>query len=202
MRTEKNTNPIGKIYEGENNAMKLFTDNTLKMSEMYTKQINQSLEAYNKFFNSIIPIGKTEWIPNETVSELFKKNIELFLNNIKTFSEKSQETISNTFSTFNDFNTKNEISEGTIKNIMNTYEKQVLQMIDYNKQLFETLEKELHSKHFDIDALIEKSAKKMEHDFETSRTTVKQFIDKYSTKADFSLSANKKLVQETNKLNI
>lgn len=199
MKTEKSTDPAGKTYERENNAMKWFTDNTLKMTEMYSKQMNQSLEAYNKFFSTSFPIGKTGWMSNEIVSEALKKNTEIFLNNLKTFSDKSQETINNTISTFSDFNKKNDFSEGSIKNIVNTYEDQILQMIDYNKQLFERLEKELHSKHFDIDALIEKSAKKMKHDFESSRDAVKKFIEAYSTKTDFSLNANKKLVEEINK---
>lgn len=199
MKTEKKTSPTGKIYDWENNAMKWFTDNTLKMTDMYTQQLNQSFEAYNKFFKSTFPAGKTGWSPTETVSEAVKKNTELFLNNLKTFSEKSQETINNTISTFTEFNKKNEFPEGSIKNIVNTYENQILQMIDYNKQLFETLEKELHSKHFDIDELIEKSAKKMKHDFETSREAVKKFIDTYSNKTDYSLGANKKLVEEINK---
>lgn len=199
MKTEKDTGPTKKIYELENNAMKWFTDNTLKMTEMYTKQINQSFETFNKFFSTGFPLGKTGWMPNETVSEVLKKNTEMFLHNLKTFSEKSEETINNTISTFTDFNKKNDFSEGGIKNIVNTYEDQILQMIDYNKQLFETLEKELHSKHFDIDALIEKSAKKMKQDFETSRDAVKKFIETYSTKTDFSPSANKKLVEEINK---
>ena len=198
MKTNTQKNPTGKIYEWENNAMKWFTDNTLKMTEMYTKQMNQSVEAYNKFFNTSFPIGKTGWVPNETLSDIIKKNTELFLHNLKTFSEKSQETVNNAISTFSDFNTKNDISGGSIKNIVSTYENQILQMIDYNKQLFETLEKELHSKHFDIDDLIEKSAKKMKHDFETSREAVKKFIDTYGTKTDFSLNANKKLVEEIN----
>lgn len=199
MKTEKDSNPTGKINELENNAMKWFTDNTLKMTEMYTKQINQSVEAYNKFFNTSFPIGKTGWNPNETISDVMKKNAELFLNNLKMFSEKSQETIDNSISTFSDFNKKHDLSEGTIKNIVTTYENQILQMIDYNKQLFGTLEKELHSKHFDVDDLIEKSANKMKHDFETSREAVKKFIETYSTKTDFSLNANKKLIEEINK---
>ncbi len=198
MKTEKKNNPGEKIYDWESNSMKSFIDNALKLSEMYGKQLNHSVKSYANFINSSFPAGKTGWMSTEAVPEILKKNTEIFLNNLKSFSEKSQETMNKMFSTYSDYSKENNFSEKTVENVVSIFEKQALQMIEHNKQLFGTLEKELHSKHFDADSLIETFSKKIKHDFETSIDAVKKFAETYNNKTNLPSFANKELVEEIN----
>ncbi|MCX6295552.1 MAG: hypothetical protein NTX97_05720 [Bacteroidetes bacterium] len=199
MKTEKKTNPGEKTYDWESNSVKSFIAYALKISEMYGKQLNHSMKSYANFINTSFPAVKTGWLSTEAIPEILKKNTETFLNNLKSFSEKSQETMNKTFSTFSDFSKDTNLSQKSVENVVNIFEKQVMQMIEHNKQLFATLEKELHSKHFDSDSMIDTFSKKIKHDFETSIDVVKKIAETCTNKSSPPLFSNNELVEEINK---
>ncbi len=106
MKTEKNANYTDNIFNEQDDKIIWLSDNTIKIAEMYSKEIIQSIETYNKIFDSSFPFGKIDWMPIGPNAEIMKKNTELFLYNFKNFSEKMQEPFGSAFSTFMGFNKK------------------------------------------------------------------------------------------------
>jgi len=103
------------------------------------------------------------------------------------------------FASFNDYSKQTGYTKSSFDAIMETFEKQVGQMIDYNKQLYVTLGKNFGGPYLDMAAFNEKFEEKMKNYFETSRNEMKKILETYSTKTDFPLDSNKKLIHGINK---
>lgn len=184
--------------EGLNVAKKWFNETNTRMADAYNKQIRESFEFFNSLINPMVNRESTGWFPGENITELFTKNSEIFFKNLEKSAEMSQQMINSTFTAFNEFNKENGNSNGTVEAILESYEKQVEQMVEYNKKLFSTIGKEYSASQSDMDTINKKFEQKLKNDFETSRNAVKKFIETNTTKNGFSLEANTKLVQEIN----
>ncbi|OFY87738.1 MAG: hypothetical protein A3F72_02535 [Bacteroidetes bacterium RIFCSPLOWO2_12_FULL_35_15] len=199
MKTEKNTDQNETLDEGINLATKWVNENTKMAADTFQKQMSQTIDMVTKFFNPAMSVRKTGWMPGENLTELYTKNGELFFKNLKSFSEISQKMMNTMFNSFNDYSKQTGYTKGSFDAVMETFEKQVGQMVDYNKQLYFTLRKDFGAQHLEMGAYNEKFEEKMKNDFETSRNAMKKILETYSTKTDFSLDSNKKLIQGINK---
>ena len=73
----------------------------------------------------------------------------------------SQEMLNTMFASFNDYSKQTGYTKSSFDAIMETFEKQVGQMIDYNKQLYVTLGKNFGGPYLDMAAFNEKFEEKI-----------------------------------------
>lgn len=192
MTTDKFTTAAETFTKNVNDTMKWLQETTATILENQTNQMKSASEIYNKAVTATL--GNTKnftgsfWM-SETVLEIMQKNIETISNlsktTMKTAWEFGKQTENNTY------------SKETVSKIVDAYKKQVEEIAVFNKQSFETLNKQ-----FADTTTWTPWAEKFKQEFEasvaTSKGKVKEIVDNYNKIATPSVEANKELFNKLN----
>lgn len=193
MTTEKFTTAAETFTKNVNDTMKWLQETTATILETQTKQIKSASEIYNKAVTASLENMNTNnfnsfWMPG-TVLEIMQKNIET-ISNLSKASMKSAWEFGK--------QTENTSSNEAISKIVDAYKKQVEEIAVFNKQSFETLNKQFADT-TTWTPWAEKFKKEFETSVETSKVKVKEIVDAYNKIASPSVDSNKELFNNLNK---
>lgn len=192
MTTDKFTTAAETFTKNVNDTMKWLQETTATILENQTNQMKSASEIYNKAVTSTLENTKnftgSFWM-SETVLEIMQKNIETISNlsktTMKTAWEFGKQTENNTY------------SKETVSKIVDAYKKQVEEIAVFNKQSFETLNKQFADT-TTWTPWAEKFKQEFEASVETSKGKVKEIVDNYNKIATPSVEANKELFNKLN----
>jgi hypothetical protein len=195
MTKENFTSAAETFTKNVNETMKWLQETTATILETQSKQMKSASDIYNKAVHATLEnmnttnFTNTFWI-SETVVEILQKNIEVISNlsksTMKTAWEFGKQTQTDTY------------SKETVSKIVDAYKKQVEEISTFNKNSFETLNKQFADT-TTWTPWAEKFKKEFEASVETSKGKVKEIVDTYNKIATPSVEANKELFNKLNK---
>lgn len=192
MTTENFTTAAETFTKNVNDTMKWLQETTATILETQTQQMKSASEIYNKAVTATLEnttnFTGSFWM-SETVLDIVQKNIETISNLSKTTMKTAWE--------FGKQTETNPTSKETVSKIVDAYKKQVEEIAVFNKQSFETLNKQFADT-TTWTPWVEKFKKEFETSVETSKGKVKEIVDNYNKIATPSVETNKELFNKLN----
>jgi len=188
MATEKFSEATETFKKSVNDTMKWLQDTTATIIETQNKQMKSASEMYSKAMSSTLEgINKDNFKNSfgwsETVVEILKKNIE-------TISDMSKASMK-TAMEFGKQNGSETFSKEKVATIIESYKKQVEEIIAFNKKSFDNITKQFETTKTSFTPLAEKFKKEFESTIASSKEKIQSIIDSYSKIANPSVEANK-----------
>jgi ribosomal protein S17E len=195
MTTEKFTEATEAFKKNVNDTMKWLQGTTATILETQNKQMKSASDIYNKAMNTAFAgINKDNFSSSfgvsEKVAELLQKNIDTITNmskaTMKTAMDFGKQASSDTFS-----------KESTTK-IIESYKKQVEEIVAFNKKSFETWTKQFDTTKASSAELAEKFKKEFESTAASSKEKIQSIIDSYSKVAKPTVETSKEMFDKLN----
>ncbi len=196
MTTEKKFTDAAETFkENVNSTMKWLQDTTAAIIETQSKQIKTASEMYNKAITETFGgINKDNFTSSfgtsEKVVEIMQKNIE----NISNLSKTAMKTAM-------DFGKQAETAASakeTVKQIFDSYSKQMETITAANQKSFESITKQFDTTKTTFAPLAEKFKKELETNVIASKEKMEAIIDTYKKIVTPTLESNKELFSKLN----
>lgn len=198
-QTTKEQTSSEHFQENFSKAFNWFSESSQNFGETYKKQLNYSFDIYKKFYETSLGLGKNTLEFDSKGFDFLQKNMEMYIKNIEIYSNLSKEILESTINSMKKNNGFIVINEDFVDAIYHAFNHQAKNMININQNFIESLNDSGKSFNVNLASVSQKLQKKMEENFETSRSTFKSFLDSYSKLNNAAFTSDTHFIEEINK---